>query len=157
MEQVEGRDTAPTMTRRNRIAGGVMAVIGVYVIVEAVSYGFGTPSRMGPGFLPLGLGFLVIVFGGLIAFVNDDGDEPASKIVWRPVVLVLSAILAFALLVEPVGLLAATAAIVFISGASDKEHTWRSLTGVFVFLVTTVYLIFVLLLGIPLKLIAGLI
>ena len=155
MEMQESRDEPRTLTFRNRITGGAMGAIGLYVIAESLTYSLGTPLRMGPGFLPLGLGVLFIIFGALVAIVNDDGDQPASRIVWRPFVLVLSAILAFALLIEPVGLLAATAALVFISGAADPEHSWRSLTVLFVFLVTSVYIVFVIFLSIPFSLITG--
>ena len=151
-------DTSPaprTLTRRNRITGAVMVAVGVFVIAEALRYGLGSVFRLGPGALPFGLGFLIVGFGALIALVNDDGDERAPPIVWRPVVTILAAILAFALLIEPIGLAGAAAALVFISGAADPDHTWRSLLGIYVFLVVTVYIVFVQLLSIPFKLITG--
>jgi hypothetical protein len=157
MDNREGHDARHTLTRRNRITGGVMALIGLYVVLEASSFELGSAVRMGPGFLPLGLGILIIVFAVLIAIINDDGDQPASKIVWRPVVFVLTSILSFALLIEPVGLLAATAALVFISGAADPEHTWRSLSVLYVILIVAVYVVFVMFLSVPFKLITGII
>ncbi|MCV0424174.1 MAG: tripartite tricarboxylate transporter TctB family protein [Roseibium sp.] len=154
---LEIKENTKSLRSRNRVTGLVMSAIGAFVIYEALSYNLGTAARMGPGFLPLGLGILIIVFGVLVAVVNDDGDEAAVGIVWRPVVLVLSALLAFALLIEPAGLMAATAALVFISGHADPSHTWRSLTGLFLFLLISVYLVFGIALSIPFKLVPGVI
>ena len=147
------RDKTQTLQTRNRITGAVMAAIGLFVMIEAWGYGLGSVSRLGPGALPFGLGILIIVFGALIAIVNDDGHEAASKIVWRPLVAVLSALLAFALLIETAGLLVATAGLVFISGAADPDHSWRSLAAIYLILVVAVYVVFVRFLSIPFKLV----
>ena len=157
MEQKDSSQRSEALSKRNWIVGLVMAAVGVYVIVESFRYGLGSVSRLGPGALPFGLGFLIIGFGGLIAFVNDDGDEDAPPIVLRPFITIVGAILAFAVLIEPVGLAGAAAALVFISGAADPEHNWRSLIAIYLFLVVTVYVVFVQLLGIPFKLLAGVI
>nr|WP_306267975.1 tripartite tricarboxylate transporter TctB family protein [Pararhizobium sp. IMCC3301] len=155
LEPSAAAENTGAMTSRNRISGGVLVVVGLYVVIESLSYDLGTLARMGPGFLPLVLGILILVFGLLIALVNEDGDELASGIVWRPVVLVLSAMLAFALLLEPAGLAAATAALVFVSGISDPDHNWRSLLMLFVVLLAAVWVIFGVVLGIPFQLITG--
>lgn len=144
-----------TLTTRNRITGAVIAVVGLFVVVEALGYGLGSIFRLGPGALPFALGILLILSGALVAVVNDDGDEAASRIAWRPLVAVLSALLAFALLIESAGLLAATAGLVIISGLADPDHTWRSLGAIYIFLVVAVYVIFVRLLAIPFDLISG--
>ncbi len=153
----DAQATPGPITRRNRIVGAVMAAVGVYVAAESLRYGLGSVVRLGPGALPFGLGILIIGFGALIAIINDDGDERAPPIVWRPVVAILAAILAFALLIEPAGLAVAAAALVFLSGAADPELNWRSLLAIYLFLVVTVYVVFVQLLAIPFKLITGVI
>ena len=144
-----------TLAKRNRVVGAVMAAIGVFVVAKALEYGLGSVFRLGPGALPFGLGILIIGLGALIAIVSDDGDEAAPPIVWRPVVTILAAILAFALLIESAGLAVAAAALVFISGAADPENSWRGLLVIYAFLVFSVYVIFVRLLAIPFNLIAG--
>lgn len=146
---------SPTLRTRNRITGGVIVLTGAYVVWEALTYDLGSAMRLGPGALPLALGVLFILFGLAIAIVNDDGDEEVRPLVWRPVILVLAAVLAFALLIESAGLAAATAALVLISGTADPEHSWKSLLALFVVLLVAVYVVFALLLGIPFELIAG--
>ena len=100
----------------------MLVFIGAYVTYKAFGYGLGDLSRIGAGALPFILGILIALFGLLIAIINPDGEEAAPVIKWRPAILILSALLAFALLVEPAGLLVATGALVFLSGMADPEH-----------------------------------
>lgn len=141
---------------RDRIAGGILVLIGVYVVAASLEYRLGTLARMGPGMLPVALGGLLILFGILVAlFVKPEPDEVPPVFKWRPAVTVLAAVLAFALLVEPVGLIPATAALVFLSGSADPDHTLKSLSALFVALTVFVWLVFVQAIGIPFQLISG--
>ena len=144
-----------SLAKRNRGVGAVLVFIGAYVTYKAFGYGLGDLSRIGAGALPFILGILIALFGLLIAIINPDGEEAAPVIKWRPAILILSALLAFALLVEPAGLLVATGALVFLSGMADPEHTWRSLLTIYIFLLAVVYVIFVRFLSIPFDLIGG--
>lgn len=146
---------SPTLTRRNRIAGFVLLLVGTFVTIEAFGYGLGQISRLGPGALPFGLGILIAIFGLLIATVNPDGADEVPAIKWRPVAMILGALLAFALLVEPAGLVIATGALVFISGVADPEHTWRSLLAIYLVLIVFVYVVFVQLLAVPFSMFGG--
>jgi hypothetical protein len=143
------------MRMRNRIAGSVIALLGAFVALESLSYNLGSVMRMGPGFLPLALGIIMIGFGILTLFVDDTDEGKAPRIAWRPLVLVLSAILGFALLLEPVGLAAATAALVFLAGFADPGHTWKSMIVLYLILLAGVYIIFAKLLGIPFHIVSG--
>ena len=141
---------------RDKIAGGILVLIGLYVIATSLEYRLGTLARMGPGMLPVGLGVLLVLFGTLIAlFVRPEAGETAPALKWRPIVLVLAAVLAFALLAEPAGLIPATAALVFLSGFADPDHTFKSLSLLFVVLTAFVWLVFVQAIGIPFKLLSG--
>jgi hypothetical protein len=150
-DQIEG-NASPRLAPRNRIAGAALVLIGIYVAIEGYNYGLGQVSRFGPGALPFGLGVLTVVFGALIALLNPDGEDKAQPLKLRPALLVLAALLAFALLIDTAGLVLATAALVFISGAADPEHTLRSLSATFVFLLGFVYVVFAQLLSIPFSL-----
>jgi hypothetical protein len=100
------------------IGGSVHVLAGIWFMQHALaSYQFGTTLRMGPGFFPAVLGGLVAVFGLLILVpaIFRSGDAPAPD--WRPFVFVSAALIAFALLLEPFGLVAATFAMVFLASA----------------------------------------
>lgn len=146
---------SPNLKARNKGVALVLVFIGAYVTYKAFGYGLGELSRLGAGALPFILGILIILVGLFIGIFSPDGEEPAPATKWRPVVLVLGALLAFALLIESAGLIVATGALVFISGMADPEHTWRSLLAIYIFLLGTVYIIFVRLLSIPFDMIGG--
>ena len=95
------------------------------------------------------------ILGALIAFLNPEGEDAAPAIRWRPTIMVLAALLSFALLVDSAGLIVATAALVALSGLADPESTWPSLIVIYVFLLAFVYVIFVRLLAIPFTMIGG--
>jgi hypothetical protein len=82
----------------------------------------GTALRMGPGYMPFLLCWGLVLLGGLIA-IRGALRTGAALTAWhlRPLVLVLVAILSFALLIEPAGLAIATVAIVLIGAAGGLE------------------------------------
>ncbi|MFV0437830.1 MAG: tripartite tricarboxylate transporter TctB family protein [Desulfopila sp.] len=140
---------------RDRIGGGLMVAAGAFISIEALNYSFGTIARMGPGLTPFGLGVILAITGILIFIfaqpVQDNEEAPR----FRPVILPLAGILAFALLVERAGLVPATLALVFISGVADPEHTLKSLTGLFFVLLLLVWVVFVHFIGVPFRMIVG--
>jgi len=141
--------------KRSLISGGVLFVLGFLVVIEGLSYSIGTLARMGPGMLPLILGSLLLLCGALIMVLADTDPEGSQAVVLRPVISILAAMLTFALLVEPAGLIPATAVLVFISCYADPEHTWKSATGLFLVLLALVWIIFVVALGIPFQVLRG--
>lgn len=152
----DSRPAHDPMVRRDKIAGGILLLIGIAVMAASLQYRLGTLARMGPGMLPVALGALLVLLGILVTlFVRPEPDEAATAFKWRPVVTVLAAVLAFALLVEPAGLVPATAALVFLSGAADPGHTLKSLGFLFLALTVFVWLVFVRAIGIPLQLLSG--
>jgi hypothetical protein len=149
-------EAASSMTLRNRLSGIALFALGLFVIWEALSYDFGSASRMGPGFLPTVLGIVVAVTGVVLAVLNDDRDEPVTPVAWRIAVLIVGAVLAFAVLIDRAGLVPATAGLVFLSGMADEDLRWKTLFVIFLILLTSVYLVFGVLLKIPFVLIVGL-
>ena len=49
-------------------SGLMFVVIGIGFAWGATSYSFGSSARPGPGFFPLGLGFLMAALGGIVLF-----------------------------------------------------------------------------------------
>jgi len=137
---------------KNRLCAAVLVAVGLAITVEALGFRLGSVARMGPGMFPAILGVLLALCGAAMWFVRDGAPAVPVRATLRPVLHVLGAMLAFALSVEPLGLLPATAALVAIAGLADPEHTWRSLTGLFVVATAAVLVVFVQLIGIPLRL-----
>jgi hypothetical protein len=105
------------------VAGLVVVLIGALTLLEALNYPAGAALRMGPGYFPQGLSLITIVAGIGIVLVEGRrrGEAEVPAIAWRSLLAVMSAILAFALLIERLGLAAAVFAAVLISGAAQRN------------------------------------
>ena len=101
------------------IGGAALIAFGLWVMQHALAeYQFGALRRMGPGFFPAVLGGLVAGAGALILLpaLFRGGEAPRPD--WRPFVLVCAALIAFALVLERFGLVAATFALVFLAAVA---------------------------------------
>lgn len=107
---------------RDLIAGLMFAAFGIAGLWVAGEYPRGTALRMGPGYMPVMLCWGLVLLGGAIA-IRGALRTGLTLTGWhlRPLVLVLLAIVAFALLIEPAGLAVATLAIVLIGAAGGRE------------------------------------
>src|SRR5262245_5936825 len=107
---------------RDLVAGLMFAAFGVAGWWIASDYPRGTALRMGPGYMPVMLCWGLMLIGGAIA-MRGALRAGAKLAGWqlRPLLLVLLAIVAFALLIEPLGLALATLAIVIIGAAGGRE------------------------------------
>jgi hypothetical protein len=71
---------------------------------------------------------------------------------WRPTLLILAAILAFALLIESAGLVPATISVVVLSAFASSEARWKETVALSAFLVVFCAVVFVYALKQPLAL-----
>ena len=98
-------------------AGAIFIGIGAVAFAMAQQYEIGTASHMGPGYLPALVGILLVVLGtfSLLNAVRISVPDPNAKASLEPFVLVVSSVVAFALLIDSAGLIIAMFALVFIS------------------------------------------
>jgi hypothetical protein len=133
--------------------GVLFVAIGVMTIVLAQEYRFGTSARMGPGYFPTLLGALLAALGlslSVPALWIDGERLPPMKL--RPLLMVLLGIAAFGIALQHLGFIAAIVALVAVAGLADPDLKPVAIAGVAVFLVVFSTLIFVVLLGLPLRL-----
>ncbi len=112
----------------------------------------GTAFRMGPGYIPRLLTWIILGFGLLLllrAFVLH-GPRLAP---WplRPLVLVLGGMLVFAFSVERAGLLIASLLVVGLAALASPQNRWRSVLALSVGLALAACALFPLLLQLPLR------
>ncbi|MBL0423371.1 tripartite tricarboxylate transporter TctB family protein [Ramlibacter sp. AW1] len=108
------------------ILGGVLLMLtGIVFALGAHNYNLGDAARMGPGYFPSVLGWILAVLGVLI--VLPALRRPGERIVvqWKSAALVLAAVLYFAFSLPLLGLVLAAAGAVFISSLADHDLTWR--------------------------------
>jgi hypothetical protein len=110
---------------RNDLAAGAMFVaFGAYFVLEALRYDFGTPFRMGPGFMPIVLGAVLIGLGMAVTVkgIGKPDEEAAPPWPWRGMALVLGTIIFFAATVRGLGFIP----VVFLSGLATALSSSRN-------------------------------
>jgi hypothetical protein len=111
--------------------GGILIVLfGLVSAIEGSHYGLGKLANMGPGFYPVVIGGLMIIFGAIIVAQGlgrgNMASEEELRPEWRGWACICGSLVAFIVVVAYGGLLPATFAIVFISAMGDKTMTVRA-------------------------------
>ncbi len=136
--------------------GLLFIAFGIAVVVFAQNYRIGSAARMGPGYFPTMLGSLLALLGASLALPAFwiDGER-LKRFHLRPLLFVLLAVAAFGVTLEHLGFAAAVVALVVVAGFADPDLRPIETAGVAVFLVVFSILIFVVLLGLPIRLWPG--
>jgi Tripartite tricarboxylate transporter TctB family len=134
-------------------SGLLFVAIGLAVVVLARNYRMGTAARMGPGYFPTLLGWLMALIGltlSLPAFVVEG--ENVQRVHPRPLLFVLLAVAAFGITLSYLGFAAAIVALVVVASFAEPDLRPLETAGIAAFLVVFCILIFVVLLGLPIRL-----
>jgi len=114
---------------RDLVGGVVLIAIGLFVaLFAATHYQIGQPARIGPGFFPVALGWVLAGLGliiVLLAFRKTVHVLPRPPFAPRPLIAVLASILAFSVLINHLGLVPATLALTLIVGLAERKFRWR--------------------------------
>ena len=143
-------------SQKDFFSGLMFMGVGAAFAWGATTYNVGTGARMGPGYFPLRLGVLMVVIGIAITFtalvVETEGGGKIGKWAWKPLFFVISANVAFGILlagiprfnIPAMGLIVAIYALVFI--ASMAEAGWKFRTTLILATVLAIgsYLAFVM-------------
>lgn len=104
------------------LAGLLFMAFGAAALWFGKSYAFGAATRMGPGYLPNVLGWMLLGLGVFIAVrALVIGGAPIPRIHLRPQIMIIAALLAFAMTIERLGLMAAAAAVVVLGSLASRE------------------------------------
>lgn len=134
--------------------GICLLAFGVAGLYLAAPLRLGTAMRMGPGFVPTGLAWLLVGMS-LIYIVRGvfTVEEESPPWGWRPLAIVLGSIAFFTLAIDRLGLPLAIIGLTLISAAAERGRKWwpESLVlAVGMALFCTLLFVFVLGLSIPL-------
>jgi hypothetical protein len=125
-------------------AGMMFIGIGAGSIILARDYRFGSALRMGPGFFPVILGWVLILFGAYV-MVRGVRSNEKIKVSWSPRALILLplSLLLFGILMKEAGFIPAVAAVVFGSAAAGREFKLSQVllaTGFLIVLSTGIFI-----------------
>ncbi len=143
------------MDRNNLAAVGVSLAIGALglgAVAVGAGYRMGELTRMGPGFFPVLIGVAVLVLALVAAFEAAQDREDRISLRLSPIVFVSVGILAWLLLIRPLGLVPATFALVGLSAFAKPPFRPVSMLALAVGLCVSGYLVFIWGLGMPMTL-----
>jgi len=103
----------------------------------------GTSVRMGPGYVPHMLAYIMLVLGFIIAVVAlYSGGDIVEAPRWRPITMVTIGIVVFALLFETTGMFPSLVALVLIASLGGDEFKLIEVIGNIIVLTILCVLVF---------------
>lgn len=129
------------------VGGGSLTVVGLYAALHALDYEFGSLTRMGPGYFPVGLGALLAVLGLAIAVPAFFREGEPVTVQWRTLALVLGSLVLFGAALKPLGLVLATVLATMASSMADQQTRWKGRVLIAGGVALLTYLVFALGLG----------
>lgn len=143
---------APTalLARADLWTGALCVAFGAGLLWIGADYALGTGGRIGPGYAPRLLGWLLIGLGAVLGLRSLRVTDPVEVTFrLRPVVLVLVAVLAFAIAYDRLGLVPAVLVAVAISNWAAPANGWQSVVGIGLILAVFSWLLFIVALKLP--------
>jgi hypothetical protein len=138
------------------LSGLMFIAFGLIAIYFGQKLAQGTAVRMGPGYVPRMLSYILLGLGGLICVVAlTTQGEPVERLKWKPITMVTIGIVCFALLFERAGLLPALVVLVFISSLGGEEFKLTEVIGNMIVLAILCTLVFKVGLGMNISIVQG--
>lgn len=109
-------------------AGALYFGAGVFFAGYATQYSMGTAAKMGPGYFPFWLGLLLCAIGAYVALNSMRKTAEVNQVEsfdWKTIFTILGAVIAFALLLQPMGLYISLLALIVISAFASHEFSWK--------------------------------
>lgn len=131
------------LVTKDFLSGLMFVAFGLGALYVGQRLAVGTPVRMGPGYVPRMLSFIMLALGVLICIVAVvSGSEPVERPKWKPITLVTIGIVCFALLFERAGLIPALVVLVMIASLAGEEFKLPEVIGNIVVLSVLCTLVF---------------
>ena len=135
-------------SERDFWSGIMFVVVGVIFAVGATNYSMGPAcppndpcaanlwARMsqlsahpGAGYFPLGLSVLLVLLGAFVLFksltIESVGGDPIGGFAWRPLAIIVGAIVLFGLMLERFGLALTVPVLIIIASLAGDEFHWK--------------------------------
>ena len=138
-------------------AGLLLIAVGAGAILVARDYPFGTAVRMGPGYFPVMLGALLILFGlAILAAGLRRGERIAGSWSLRALFVLPLSLILFGLLMQHAGFVPAMLVLIFGAAAAGSEFRFMEVLLFALALTALAVAVFVWGLGLPYPLLTAL-
>ncbi|MGS0757094.1 tripartite tricarboxylate transporter TctB family protein [Roseateles sp. GG27B] len=116
-------------SQRDFWSGLMFVLLGIAFAWGSTEYSFGSSARPGPAYFPFGLGVLLAILGGMVLFkaltIESAGGDPIGNIAWKPLLIVVAAIIVFGFALPRLGLVITLPILVTMSALAGDEFHWR--------------------------------
>jgi hypothetical protein len=143
------------LARKDVLAGFMFVGVAALGLYLSRNYPIGTALRMGTGYVPrllcwvlLGLGVIVLL-QGLRAGAPEFG--PFAEFWWRPFVFVPLSILAFVYSIESLGAIIASALLIAVGAVAGRDMRLLEVLATGAILIALCWVIFIWGLGLPIS------
>jgi hypothetical protein len=135
-------------------AGVTFAGFGAFTLVQIPHYVVGTATRMGPGYFPMLIAIVLVGLGSVAAWRALAAPVAIRIGPWPlvPLAFVVAGVVAFALLIERAGLIAATLCLVVCACYQRLLRRPLEILAVFVAVALLSAAIFIYGIGLPIAL-----
>ena len=134
-------------SQRDFWSGLMFIVVGVVFAIGARNYSLGSSARPGPGYFPLMLSVIMAVLGAVVLFkaltIETEGGDRIGDIAWRPLLVIVVAILVFGATITWLGMVIAVPILIAISSLAGDEFHWRDVIINAIVLTIASWLIFI--------------
>ncbi len=111
----------------DRLSGAFLVLLGLFVIWERRVLPLGTTSQPGPGYVPLILALLLLIFGVLL-IAQGKGSKPLRSLTWEEAphaAAILGCCLFITLFLEVIGYrLTMLIVMGFLFGVMERRNKW---------------------------------
>lgn len=132
--------------QRDFWSGVLFAIIGLAFVILAQGYQMGSSARMGPGFFPSMLGALLALLGLVTIWQSTSRDNAVTalgRVGWRELLLILGAIIAFAVALPHLGMVISVTLLIAVSAIASTESRWKETLASIAVLLALSWLVFV--------------
>lgn len=134
------------------VAGLLVVIGGIALMAGATTYRVGELARMGPGYMPLATGAVLVLIGAGLIFAGRASEATFPAVKLRPILAVFAGLLWLALTLESLGLVPSTIGMVVIVSLAQPRPSPIMITATAAFLVLFSIAVFVYALAIPITL-----
>ena len=116
-------------SQRDFWSGLMFVTVGSIFAVGSTNYSMGTSARPGAGYFPMILSVAMVLLGAIVLFkslvIETEGGDPIGAVAWRPLFVIVLAIIVFGLSLERLGLLITVPLLIVISSFAGGEFGWK--------------------------------